>query len=284
LPVKIVDGTMTNRSFKRYILFCGAVIVLFSVYSYALDLFYFKLDHGDSGEYRYNIMDYLIRFPILSFPASIGIPVLYNYFINAVVNQSRFRWALRFIFGLGIGLCIGYAVHRTGVSLYIGPFRTQKNLILYPAIGLSVEILRAIKLLRMKSKVNKLIIAISLLIFSANVSAQSKCLSDNIFLTDSLGNYNDKLPIPLRFVISKDSVLIQYPEQVTGQFAVFKIKEKPVCSWNEDFTEGISTFVLDVEADEKILHPKLNIVYKGGNRFIELLYQNSEARIFTIKK
>jgi hypothetical protein len=275
---------MMNGPIRRYIYFCFAVIVLYSIYSYLLDQFYFNLQYGNTATYHYSILDYLVRFPIASFPASIAIPVLYNYFINELVNNARYNTALRFLCGLTIGLCLGYAVQRTGVSFYIGYLRPQKNLILYPAIGLSVEILRAIKLLRMRNKVNKLVVAALLLISSTSVSAQSKCLPDNVFFTDSLGNYNDKLPIPLRFVISKDSVLIQYPEQTTGQFAVFKIKEKPVCSWNEILQKGISTLVLGVEADEKILHPKLNIVFKNGYRIIELRYENSEVRVFTIRK
>jgi hypothetical protein len=115
-----------------------------------LDQYYYKIEYGDTAVYRDSVLAYLVSFPIYSFPASIAVPVLYNFFINGEVNKSRFRFVLRFLFGLGIGLFIGYAVQRTGVSFYIGHLRTQKNLILYPAIGVSVEILRAIKLARMK--------------------------------------------------------------------------------------------------------------------------------------
>ncbi|MGG9961873.1 hypothetical protein [Ferruginibacter sp. SUN106] len=112
----------------------------------------------------------------------------------------------------------------------------------------------------------------------------SQCFKESIFNTDSMGGKSDKLPFLLTFKIGSDSVYIYSTRNQQYDFLSFAIIEKQDCKWNEDFTEGYSNFRLRVEKPNSIVsNPVLRIIYeKPNNRRIELLYPNSEERVFTI--
>lgn len=131
---------------KRYTFFCLVVILLFSIYSYLLDQVYYRIEYGTAEQYRHNVGDYMVSFVFFSFPFSILIPVGYNYVVNKWISIIPYSTLLRFLFGASCGLLIGYLVQRRVVSYYIGPLRAQKNLYLFPMVGISVEIIRNMKM------------------------------------------------------------------------------------------------------------------------------------------
>ena len=68
--------------------FAKQVIILFAVYSYALDyIFIYKIDKANTNEYIYSIFDYAFYFLILAFP--IAIPILYNYALLSDKNRVQ---------------------------------------------------------------------------------------------------------------------------------------------------------------------------------------------------
>jgi hypothetical protein len=111
----------------------------------------------------------------------------------------------------------------------------------------------------------------------------NNCLSQTIFKTDSLGNRKEKLSIPLTFVFFADSLIVGNSLNLRKQFMAFRIEKKDSCHWNSDFTIGKTSYQLLMMYKEYTKHPRLNIIYEpSGKKYIEILYENSEERIFTI--
>lgn len=115
------------------------------------------------------------------------------------------------------------------------------------------------------------------------ISSGINCLSQTIFKTDSLGTRKEALAFPLTFTFSTDSIIVAHSRNPTKEFMSFKIEKKDTCQWNKDFTIGKTSYQLLMIYKEYTKHPKLNIIYEpSGKKYIELLYENSEERIFTI--
>jgi hypothetical protein len=122
--------------------------------------------------------------------------------------------------------------------------------------------------------------AIVILLFSIiTIKAHAQCLKDSVFVTDSIGTYTDKMPLRMMVYIKNDSIII-------APVMMFKILSKLKCEWNNTFTEGITSYkVFPVGSKDKPRFPTINIVYKNNDqKYIEILYDNSEARILTIEK
>jgi hypothetical protein len=110
------------------------------------------------------------------------------------------------------------------------------------------------------------------------------CPSQTIFRTDSLGSRKEKLRFALTFFFKSDSLIVGNSLNLRREFMSFKIEKKESCKWNEDFSIGKTSFQLILtDKMNAVKRPKLNIIYEpSGKKYIELLYENSEERIFTI--
>lgn len=109
------------------------------------------------------------------------------------------------------------------------------------------------------------------------------CLSQKTFRTDSLGNNKEKLPFPLTFIFKEDSLIVGNSLNLHREFMSFRIEKKDSCQWNKDFTVGKTSYQLLMVDKQQTKRPKLNIIYEpSGKKYIEILYENSEERIFTI--
>ena len=139
------------------------------------------------------------------------------------------------------------------------------------------------KYLPIHIEMNKLILSV-IFSFAINgaILAQSNCPPQNLYITNFLSDGIDssRLKFPLKFCITTDSIIISYAS-VNRQFAAFRVLNK-ACFWNEDFSEGKSEYKLmlyDVRGNKQ---PTLNIIInKKQPMYIELLYENSEKRVFT---
>jgi hypothetical protein len=112
--------------------------------------------------------------------------------------------------------------------------------------------------------------------------AQDSCRSIGSYSTDSIGNENEKIIAPLIFNITYDSVIVYPGGNPSIPFLTFKILSKS-CDWNKKLSEGRTIFKLLLKENEIEKYPTLNLIYLDQKyRVIELLYENSEKRIFTI--
>ncbi|RYE27857.1 MAG: hypothetical protein EOP42_18465 [Sphingobacteriaceae bacterium] len=113
--------------------------------------------------------------------------------------------------------------------------------------------------------------------------AQNPCLPDSVFRTDSLGNYKEKLPIQLIFNIHSKTIEVQNNHQDNVMF--FNISEKISCNWFKNFSYGKTSYkVLTTNNPSNRRTALFNIIFeKSGKKYVELLYEGSEERIFTIK-
>jgi len=131
---------------------------------------------------------------------------------------------------------------------------------------------------------NKVLVCLLFLYFlSGQCKGQDSCTTVGIYKTDSAGDESEKLAFPLYFSVTIDSIIIYLQTERTIPFLSFKILTKN-CNWEKYFLKGITTYkVLLLEDDGIEKHPTLNIVFTNpAQRFIEILYENSEKRIFTI--
>lgn len=83
--------------------------------------------------------------------------------------------------------------------------------------------------------------------------------------------------------IFPDSIKFYNIQKPSEEFLSFAILERKECKWNKDFSKGFSNYRLKTQLDEKTLFPLLMIIYEDKiKKRIELLYDGSEERIFTI--
>ncbi len=98
-----------------------------------------------------------------------------------------------------------------------------------------------------------------------------------------MGNKNEKMLFHLNFLVKNDSIIIYREKKIANPFASFKIISTN-CNWNKDFSEGYSSFKLISKSNDVIKYPTLNIDFQNPkNRYVELLYENDDPRIFTIE-
>jgi hypothetical protein len=111
---------------------------------------------------------------------------------------------------------------------------------------------------------------------------QNKCQPENIYITDSVGQGNIKIPQKFIHKISEDRVLMFLSDTTKRPLISFRIV-KSGCGG--EFKPGLYTIQLDlvVENRSELLEAKLKIRcnYLGAYQ-IELLYPNKEDRIFYI--
>ena len=114
---------------------------------------------------------------------------------------------------------------------------------------------------------------------------QSNCPDSSIFHTSDLGNGIEQLAIPLKFKVYRDKILIRNdaPEEKPSLMDVsFKILEKS-CKWDKDFSEGISLYKVILDDSESPRKAVISISIRDKKGKIQLLYENSDPRIFTIR-
>ncbi|MEO7446160.1 MAG: hypothetical protein ABIU55_11730 [Ferruginibacter sp.] len=117
---------------------------------------------------------------------------------------------------------------------------------------------------------------------SHRLSAQTTCPNKPSYQTKFIsdGSPGFRLPYSLVFEVVGDSLYIREGANSKVNFLEFKILSKR-CSWNTDFTFGNATYQLEIFIKEKKEVPILNIIIKeAGITYIELLYPDSEKRIF----
>ncbi len=125
-----------------------------------------------------------------------------------------------------------------------------------------------------------------LILSYSQTQAQTKmCMDSAIYHTSDLGNGIEQLVIPLKFKVYPDSIFIRADtpdERASFMDVSFKILKKS-CQWNNDFSEGISLYEVisnDPKGSKKAI---INIRLNNKKGRIQLLYENAEPRIFTIK-
>lgn len=130
----------------------------------------------------------------------------------------------------------------------------------------------------------KRLTVLTLLFLKLN-TADAQCLSDTSFNIDSLGNRSEKFYFPITMKIFPDSIKFINPKKAVEEFLSFSIVEKKSCQWNKDLSIGVSEYRLKSVLEDKILFPILRIVYESKlTKRVELLYDDSEERIFILSK
>lgn len=129
------------------------------------------------------------------------------------------------------------------------------------------------------------IISFIIFILTCNQAFSQNCPDTIVYRTADLGNGIEQLGIPLKFKIYPDSIVVRNdaPDEKPSLMDVsFRILEK-VCKWNKDFSEGMSLYRVvlnDTAAPRKAI---INIRLSDKQGKIQLLYENSEPRIFNIR-
>ena len=131
----------------------------------------------------------------------------------------------------------------------------------------------AIKSIKMKA------IILAACFFSASIlHAQDSCFNNAIIKTSSIGTGEDSIAFSLQFAVAKDSVIIEYGAEAASN-VVFKVISR-TCHWNNNFKTGESIY--NVEAMPERKKAVLKIIVIDTRRVIELIYGNTEPRIFNI--
>lgn len=132
----------------------------------------------------------------------------------------------------------------------------------------------AIKLFKMKA------IALAACFLSASIAyTQDSCLNNTVIKTSSVGNGNDSVALNLQFTLARDSVTIGDGSVQASHKVIFKVINR-TCNWDKDFKKGESNY--NVEAMPARKKAVLKIIVSDARRVIELLYDNTEPRIFNI--
>jgi hypothetical protein len=145
LVAKDIYMKKSNNAFLRYFLFYLSVAYFYGLYSYILDLYFYR---GSPIDY---IIHFIVTYGIFTIPISMG----YNAFINNYFTRPNYKTILC---GLAVGLIIGTSIGRKGISYYIGEYRSVKQIIVFGLMGLSIEIMRRIVVnIRMEKNKRKLV-------------------------------------------------------------------------------------------------------------------------------
>jgi hypothetical protein len=132
----------------------------------------------------------------------------------------------------------------------------------------------------MKALYNQLISA-GILFGSFKGSTQDKCIPENVYFTDSVGNMSFKMPQRFAHKINENQLRIYLSDTTTPPLIKFRIL-KTGC---EEEKPGLHTIQLDLinELNPQKVECRYNIRYNYlGAYQIELLYPNNEPRIFYI--
>jgi hypothetical protein len=125
-----------------------------------------------------------------------------------------------------------------------------------------------------------------LFLISLNIAyGQSKCPDVNVYKTEKVSDTLDMasgLRMPLNFIIKEDSIIVSADASGKYELMALKILSRE-CFWNADFSEGKSVYNLLLGSDKGLppQYPKMIIQRKKDEMgFVELLYENSEPRVF----
>jgi hypothetical protein len=131
----------------------------------------------------------------------------------------------------------------------------------------------------------RLFLLIYILFHSNFVEAQNYCEDSSSYKSFDFGDGEMQFYINLNFKISTDSIFIMSGKKNASQndYTGFKILSKE-CQWLNNFSEGESTYKLEIRVDENTKSPTLVIKYKNNEGIIKLLYDNDETRVFHVKK
>ena len=138
--------------------------------------------------------------------------------------------------------------------------------------------MKIIKSLAIKSIKMKAIILAACLLAASVLQAQDSCFNNAVIKTSSMGTGEDSIAFSLQFVTAKDSVIIEYGAEASRN-VVFKVISR-TCHWNKNFKTGESIYNVEVMPERK--KAILKIIVSDARRVIELIYNNTERRIFNI--
>jgi uncharacterized membrane protein len=129
-----------KNTLYRYLLFYLTIAVLYTFWSYFFDLLFFRIDYGSTKDYMAVGFEYFFYFIIGYSYIALPICMVYNVATNlALVEGNKWiRYLIAVIIGCGIGLIVG----RSGVSYYIGQYRSLKNILLFGMVLLTAELMR----------------------------------------------------------------------------------------------------------------------------------------------
>jgi hypothetical protein len=121
------------------------ITFFYSFYSVILDHIFFNIDYGADRGFLQSISYYFFYFIIVFFPIAVPVVFFYNWIILNAFENLAYKHFIRLFFGIFIGLIIGLSMRRTGASFYIGHLRPLKNCILFSLVGVSIELIRIVK-------------------------------------------------------------------------------------------------------------------------------------------
>ena len=137
----MIDSKTIGRYFSVY----ACIGVLFSFYSYCLDMIFYKIEYG-TIPYIGSMGSYLLAYFVYIYITLPG-AFFYNAIVNNVIPNKPF---IRICFGIFVGAVLGYSTN--AFSYYIGQNRRLKYIVVLILVGLSVEILRIIVVKRREQK------------------------------------------------------------------------------------------------------------------------------------
>ena len=76
--------------------------------------------------------------------------------------------------------------------------------------------------------------------------SQEICPKNKVIKTDSLGNVNQKIHLPLNFFFKEDSISVCMDSKGNNIFIAFKVVGKK-CKWNSDYTIGQTIYQVVVK-------------------------------------
>jgi hypothetical protein len=113
--------------------------------------------------------------------------------------------------------------------------------------------------------------------------SQTECPTKNLYRTNFINNVKDssRLSLTLFFLVKPDSLIISFDPNGKSDFLSFRVLNKQ-CFWDDNFLEGKSIFKLMLGDVIESKYPTLIIQEnKKKGTYIELLYENSEKRVFS---
>lgn len=114
----------------------------------------------------------------------------------------------------------------------------------------------------------------------------SGCPEKIIYYTVDIGNGVDKMAMPLKFKITKDSIIAVMESAFGGQEgALFELGiVTSECKWDKNLVNGSSEYNIILK-DDLVKKGVVKITKQQGKGKIELVYENmAEPRVFNLKE
>jgi hypothetical protein len=119
---------------KQYFFFYLTIAVLYTLWSFLLDLVLYNGDYGGKG------VSYFFWFVFSYAIFTVPVVIIYNLFINFIFKDAGL-W-IRILIAVLYGLLIYWILGDLGPNYIVGPSGKIKMMILYPLVGVSAEIIR----------------------------------------------------------------------------------------------------------------------------------------------